>query len=266
MRMCLPIIFRTVARTGGTSNPVGSMAKPNADVPTNNFQDSGPDRRNQQCEAYDHAVSVMGDHPEAVGVRYPFPFPGKGVEKAENRLGELRSKAPATRTIAPCARGSDGSRSSAKDNLVSRFSAPCRFSLRRPVVDLTAGLSDRRNQPWAGRLPFGMDRVREDDGLVGRRVPHQPFVFPHEGLLRRPVGLARKRLWPDVIEAQPVHQLYRRRGCIRRRTSGWWRTPFVARRAVPQSEASWGQLSLIRIRPPRRGPSRGKPRAPCRGP
>ncbi len=40
----------------------------------------------------DHAVSVMGDDPEAVrdGFRDGLPLTGKGfVEKAENRLGEL---------------------------------------------------------------------------------------------------------------------------------------------------------------------------------
>ncbi len=36
--------------------------------------------------------------------------------------------------------------------IVSRSSAPCRFSRWRPVVALIAGLSERMNQPCAGRL------------------------------------------------------------------------------------------------------------------
>jgi len=51
-------------------------------------------------------------------------------------------------------------------------------------------------------LPFGMDRVREDDGPAGRVGPNQPFILPYEGLLRRPVsgrGRGFGLMYPNLV-------------------------------------------------------------------
>ena len=141
------------------------------------------------------------------------------------------------------------------DPLALHQREPHRLQVQRPV-QVQAPPAGRRpdggpvlaDEPAMRRpaLPFGVDRVGEDDRLVGEQPAHQLLVAPDEGFLGFPVGLPRKRFRLDVLESQPVHQLDRAAAGVFDAVAlqdGGPDLVGVTRRAVPEHRPERGLLA-----------------------